>query len=332
MQWRGLTRIPYYPELEAVRRTKEDRSAQILSLMLYWHALPQHQTFNARKHAQQLSRSLRVDCAEVLESLSYLHQLGLLKQECRSFATNSQDPLKQTKTDTVYILDFSALSQFLIGHGVPVPVRVLKQAAADQLDFYAYLSPQRLPLIQGLQGELRLEEYEMTCRLIARLICTLCAGKTEAEAEFARTSVSPAWHMLCQPPVSPEDIASRWLRKDERAIDLDLTDGAFFLPDADSFGTVLPHLWHCGKRKEPRILASALYLCPTTLSSRVHFISDLPMEDLLPALTLLHKLTGALGRIDEAYYEHQQLSEEQRQASYRLYLSHLEQLQRNSQH
>ncbi len=118
--------------------------------------------------------------------------------------------------------------------------------------------------------------------------------------------------MLLQPPVKPEEIASRWLREQERAVDLDLTDGAFFLPDADCFGTRQPHLWHCGKRTEPRILAAALYLCPTAISGQVHFVSDLAKEEIARALCLLWSRTGLKGRLAEEFFAYRELTQSER--------------------
>ncbi|MCR5536658.1 MAG: hypothetical protein K6F05_04505 [Succinivibrio sp.] len=320
MQWHGLTRIPFYPELEVLRRTPADRLPQVLSLLLYWYSLPEHQDFNLRKHTHQISRSLRIAPQEVEECLDYLQELGIVTAKEHSFKTQSLNHDKQVKTDIILSFNFRALSERLTAYDLPVPVRVLKQASADHLDFYTYLSEERLPLVQGLSGRLTGEKYEQTCQTIGTLLVRLCADP-ELE-DFARMAISPAWLMLCQPPQSGEDLARRWLRREERAIDLDLTDGAFFLPDADSFGTQLPHLWHRGKRQEPRVLAAALYLCPTSFSEEVHFISDLPLEVIEQALKLLYKFTGRLGRLDEAYFAQRELEAKERAVQTARYLEH----------
>ncbi|MBO6258150.1 MAG: hypothetical protein J6M93_02275 [Succinivibrio sp.] len=298
----GLTRTPYYPELAVFNRNEADICALVLSVLLYWHSLDEHQRFNSRKHQDQLARNLRVDTARVFDVLEYLTKLRILrlKTQCHETLTG------KNKEDRFYTLDFHELSQKLQAQGLNVPVKVLRHASDDSYEMYTYLSPRLLPKTQGLLGQIKGADYERATIEIARIICGICAE--DDYEDFSYKALAPGWRMLAQPPVTPDELAARWLRAGERAIDLDLGDGSFFLPDGDYFGTSRHHVWHTGSKTEPQVLTAALYLALTAICDSVFFVSDLKIEELEASFVLLKHFTGMNGKLHYAYFENLDLT------------------------
>lgn len=299
---RGLTRTPYYPELAVFNRNEGDVCALVLSVLLYWHSLDEHQRFNSRKHQEQLARNLRISREQVFDVLEYLAQIGILILKTETYETTTQ----KLKEDRFYTLDFHELSQKLKSHNLNIPVKILRHASDDYFQMYTYLSPRLLPQTQGLLGQVKGKEYDRATLEIAKIICGICA-EDEYE-DFSYKALAPGWRMLAQPPVTPHDLAARWCRDGERAIDLDLGDGSFFLPDGDFFGTEKHHVWHTGNEKEPKILTAALYLALTSICQSVYFISDLKIEELADAFRLLKHFTGLTGKLHYAYFENLDLT------------------------
>lgn len=314
----GLNRIPFYPELKEI--TGGDPSgiaALVLSVMLYWHALDSHHRFNARMHLHQVARTLRETPEKVAAALDHLTFLKVLVREEHVFKTASQNPERAFKKDVFYALDFHALRDKLRSCGLDVPLKVLKMAADDSFDALCYISPRALPVVQGLRGSICGKDYERACLAAARIITGICADP-EYES-FSYKALAPGWRMLVQPPCTAEDIAARWLTEDERSIDIDLTDGSFFLPDGERFGTLKHRIWHCGKAEEPRTLAAALYLAAAACTDELHFISDLRVETLRDACKLLQHFTGFAPKLDETYFDNLDLNEADRLKEQDLY-------------
>ena len=318
---RGLFRIPYYPELEVVNEYAGDRSALILSILLYWHSKVSYQRFNARNHLNMLSRNLRVDVLEIKKALDHLVSLKLLNYEACKFTTNSENPLKKEKLDEFYALNFHNLYEFLKDHNLNIPIKVLRKASDDSFDIMAYISPSRLPTEQGLEGLIKGDKYNDTCFNIAKIIVGMCV--LGDYVDFSYKALAPGWRILVEPRRKEdyEDsidvytehakaVSERWMREGERSIDLDLSDGAFFLPDGNYFGTEHHHIWHVKKTKEPKILAAALYLAAASIDDNVSFISDLSIFELDEAFILLYRLTGIKAQIKDAYFENLDLQGE----------------------
>ena len=98
----GLTRVPYYPELNVVRRDTitNDCSPIVLSVLLFWHSKDKYVRFNARCHTHLLARNLRVSPEEVKDALEYLSGIKLLVKKEEVITTQSDDPNKKTKQTT----------------------------------------------------------------------------------------------------------------------------------------------------------------------------------------------------------------------------------------
>lgn len=303
----GLTRIPYYPELNVVNRDdiRNDCSSLVLSVLLFWHSKDKYVRFNARCHTHLLARNLRVSPDSVKEALEYLSSINILIKEEELITTQSEDPNKKTKLNEFYELNFHNLYEFLKGKGIIIPVKVLRLAADDYFDFYSYISPRRLPVVQGLLGMVKGEKYDTAALNCCAIICGICREK-EFE-DFSYKALAPGWRMLAQPPATAYDVVERYQREGERSVDIDLMDGSFFMPDGDYFGTEKHKIWHSGKSVEPRILAAALYLCFTAVDNEIEFYSDLSIDELKPAFELLYRFTGLKGRIGDYYYRYRDI-------------------------
>ena len=115
-----------------------------------------------------------------------------------------------------------------------------------------------MPLVQGLVGMVKGGIYDEAALNVCKVICGIC--KDGDYEDFSYKALAPGWRMLGQPPATAEDVVQRYLREGERSVDIDLMDGSFFMPDGDYFGTEKHKIWHSGKSKEPRVLATALYI------------------------------------------------------------------------
>ena len=154
MEELGLTRVPYYSELSVFNRddVQNDAVCLVLSVMLYWHSLEKCQRFNARNHVHLLARNLRRTPECVKECLDYLTSLKILDKKEETITTESDNPDKKTKLNEFYTLNFHVLHELLKEHNLNIPVKILRLASDDYFDIYSYLSPKRMPLVQGLVG------------------------------------------------------------------------------------------------------------------------------------------------------------------------------------
>ncbi len=325
----GLTRIPYYPELNVVNRKSvpNDCASLVLSVLLFWHSKDKFVRFNARNHTHLLARNLRISPDAVKEALEYLNSIKLLDKKEEIITTQSEDPNKKTKLNEFYDLNFHNLHEYLKACGIVIPVKVLRLAADDYLDFYSYISPRRLPVVQGLLGMVKGENYDKAALNCCAIICGICR---EAEYEdFSYKALAPGWRMLAQPPATAYDVVQRYQREGERSVDIDLMDGSFFMPDGDYFGTEKHKIWHSGKNSEPRVLAAALYLCFSACDNEVEFYSDLSVNELKDAFSLLYRFTRLKGRISDYYFKYRDLVGEQlenEQKKYQELLNSLDEL------
>lgn len=327
MEELGLTRIPFYSELTVFNRenVNGDITALVLSVMLYWHSLDKHQRFNGRNHVYLLARNLRATPEAVKESLEYLTEQKLLDKKLQTITTKSENPDKKTKLNEYYVLNFHNLHEALKAHNLNVPIKILRMASDDFFDLYSYISPLRLPKVQGLVGMIKGEEYDEAALNACRIICGIC-NEDDLE-DFSYKALAPGWRMLAQPPARPEDLVLRYKKEGERSVDIDLTDGAFFMPDGDCFGTEKHKIWHSGRQTEPRILATALFLCFSALSDRVEFYSDLDIEELEEGFKLLYRFTKLKGRLTDVYFNYKDYQDEALQRAKEKYAEILKSLE-----
>ena len=308
MEETGITRIPYYPELKCLNRgnIRGDITALVMSVMLYWNSLEKCIRFNARSHLELLSINLKERKEDIRESMEYLCSIGILEKETETIRTQSLQESKKIKFNEFYTLNFHVLKETLLRHGCNIPVKILKMASDDYFDIYAYISPRRLPVIQGVFGMVKGEFYEKAAVSVCQILCGICSDKRYEE--FSVKALAQGWRILAQPPVSAEELAARYLRAGERSVDVDLTDGSFFLPDGNCFGTQTHRIWHCAKTAEPKILAGSLYLCFCTICPDLKFYSDLTVAELEPAIRLLYEFTGLKAVLTDRYFFYRELT------------------------
>lgn len=209
----GTYKNTFYSELTVFNRkdVNNDITALVLSVMLYWHSLDKHQRFNGRNHVYLLARNLRVNPEAVKEALEYLTSLKLLDKRNEVITTESENPDKKTKLNEFYVLNFHNLHEELKKHSLNIPVKILRMASDDFFDLYSYISPLRLPKVQGLVGMIKGEAYDIAALNACKIICSICS---EPEFEdFSYKALAPGWRMLAQPPARAEDLVERYKRK-----------------------------------------------------------------------------------------------------------------------
>ena len=326
MEELGLTRIPYYSELTVFNRSdvNNDPLTLVLSVMLYWHSKDKYMRFNARQHVHLLARNLRITPIAVKDALDYATSIGILDIESETITTQSDDPNKRTKLNEFYSLNFHNLHELLVQKDMNIPIKILRLASDDYFDIYSYLSPKRMPVLQGLVGMVKGGIYDEAALNCCKIICGICREK-EYE-DFSYKALAPGWRMLAQPPATADDLVERYLRDGERSVDIDLMDGSFFMPDGDYFGTEKHYIWHSGKTNEPRILATALYLCFTALCDEVEFYSDLEIDDLKEGFELLYKFTGLKGKLTKTYFNYKDYVDDDYIKAQKVYYSILDSL------
>ena len=324
MEQLGLNRIPYYSELAVFNRDEvnNDITSLVLSVLLYWQSKDKYVRFNARQHSYLLARNLRVSHEKVIEALTYLTSLSLLDKQTETITTKGDTP--KEKLNEFYHLNFHRLKVALKEKGLDIPIKILRLASDDYFDLFSYLSPNRLPLVQGLVGMIKGDKYEEAALNVCKILVGICA--TAEYEDFSYKALAPGWRMLCQAPVTAEELVQRYLQEGERSVDIDLTDGSFFMPDGDYFGTEKHKIWHSGKAIEPRILASCMYLCFTAIDKEVSFYSDLTVTELKKAFELLYRFTNLKGRLDEVYFNYQDLQGDELTEAQALYQKILDSL------
>lgn len=303
----GLNRLPYYPQLTVLTGGKHNALTLVLSALLFWNTRDVTCRFQKKQHLYQLSLHLKLDREEVAETFDELYALGLIYDVTELFL-RKKDPVRLARGEiledkyeerTFTFLDLKKLETALHEHGEDgISVHMLSHAADDSFELYDVINQERLPLVQYLVGQVTGEDFERTALNCARLATALA----DRLSDFALKAVAPGWRMLLQPPATAEDIASRWLRADERAIDLEFADGTIFLPDSRCFGASEHHVSHHGDKIEPRIFAAAFLLAASAECPTLHYISPLPLGVLKDAAALLFDLTGLCARLEEEYY------------------------------
>ena len=311
MHDQGLIRIPYYPQLQVLNREDKngDYLCSILSIFLYWYAKERYVRFNLRQHGRIIANHLGLSSEALTEAIDYLIRLKILSKSVEKIETKSDNSLKKIKYNEYLNFDFHALHERLADKGVHISVKMLRLAADDGFEFYTHLIPKKMPQTQGLKGAIKGQRFLEGAIMAATLLCTL--AQSEEYNEFTAKALSEGYSVLCKKPVTPAELAERYLREGERAVDIDLTDGTFFIPDGDYFGAYTHQTWHSGKQREARILGCALYLAFTYEQGPAYF-SDLACDEITDGLRLLYRLTGKKGLIGDYYYEYQDVTADEK--------------------
>ncbi len=302
----GLIRLPYYPQLTALFDGRHGPESLVLSALLYWNTRDKISRFQKTQHLYQLALHLRLSPEEVGQSITCLENMGIAYY-VRERQLKKKDPAKlrqgldlpdEYKEREFLRLDLKKLSMLLQRQGqTTLSPLLLRHAAEDNFEIYDVINKERLPATQYLEGKISGPAFDAAALRCARLACAI----TAADEDFAQRAVAPGWRMLLQPPAQPQDIASRWTRPGERAIDLEFADGTIFLPDNDCFGALTHRIAHRGNSREARVLAAAFLLAAAWGEPELHFCSEIDLGEIKEAIALLYHSCGMKARLSPEF-------------------------------
>lgn len=315
----GLWRLPYYPQLTALFSGQHGPESLVLSALLFWNTRDAGCRFEARQHLYQLALHLNLEVPAVQEALERLTERGFLysvtekrlKKADPHLAANGETPPPKYEKHVYLRLNLKILAAQLQAAGLErLSPRVLRQAAADNFELYDAINPERLPLTQYLLGSVSGEDFERTARNCAALVCSVA----EKDEDFALKAAAPGWRMLIQPPATGPDIAGRWLRDGERAIDFEFGAGTIFLPDSSCFRAQRHQVVQPGQCREARILAAAFLMAAACSCAGLTFCSEIDMSEIKEAAQLLYRHTGLKPELSETFCKERMLSPEETSA------------------
>ncbi len=327
----GLNRLPYYPQLTVLNGGRHGALTLLLSALLFWNTRGSGCRFQKKQHLYQLSLHLKLPLPEIEAAMQELYARGLIYDETQRLERRGQvQPQSDQNQAATYIertytlIDIRKLAAQLQAAGENfLSTTVLEHASDDSFELYDVINKERLPLQQKLCGQISGRDFDR-----AALCCaTLAVNLTASDPDFACRAVAPGWRMLLQPPVTAEDIASRWQRPGERAIDLEFADGTIFIPDSASFGAAEHHVSHHGKAAEPKVFAAAFLLAACSACDNLQLITPLPLELLQQAAALLSDCTALKIRPDSVILHQENLSVSDEEEQVRQWREFVQQLQ-----
>ena len=299
----GLTRTPYFPVLTALF-PQDNNSVLLLSALLYWCSRFRNSSFNERTHIGQFAVHLNLSIEQIKHSLNEIKKLNIINEK-RELKEKKKDPndgnqnSNKIKENILLNINYKKLSELLKSHNIDLSAKVLKHSADDSFDFFATIGDYALPLEQKLIGCAKDKIFTDVAFALAKLLVYIA----NFEDDFAFKALAPGWRMLIQPPATYQDIASRWLGEDDRAIDIEFSDGTFFLPDGDKYGAQEHLCLQRGKKEEPQILAAAFLLTAQESSQyQLRFISDLSPALLEKAINLVNRALTIKPKLLDIYY------------------------------
>lgn len=328
----GLNRLPYYPQLTVLTGGRHGALTLLLSALLFWNTRDAGCRFQKKQHLYQLSLHLKLPLAEIEAALQELYARGLIHDETqrlprRSGPKSGEDRAGDEAVEylerTYTLVEFDHLAAALQEAGEShLCSLVLEHAADDSFELYDVINKERLPLVQKLCGQISGADFDRAALACAALAVSL----TAADPAFAQKAVAPGWRMLLQPPVTAEDIASRWQRPGERAIDLEFADGTIFIPDSACFGAREHHVSHHGSAAEPRIFAAAFLLAACSACDALQLITPLPAATLQQAALLLTAHTALRPRAEAVLFHGGDLNAQEAAAQQRQWQEFVRQL------
>ena len=247
---------------------------------------------------------LNLSIEQIKHSLNEIKKLNIIDEK-RELIETKKDPndgnqnSNKIKENILLNINYKKLSELLKSHNIDLSAKVLKHSADDSFDFFATIGDYALPLEQKLIGCAKDKIFTDVAFALAKLLVYIA----NFEDDFAFKALAPGWRMLIQPPATYQDIASRWLGEDDRAIDIEFSDGTFFLPDGDKYGAQEHLCLQRGKKEEPQILAAAFLLTAQESSQyQLRFISDLSPALLEKAINLVNRALTIKPILLDIYY------------------------------
>lgn len=293
----ALQRIPYFPAFKCL--FDDPLGAEILSVILYHQCKGGQSFFCKEDHLYLLKEQLCAGADKIEDLIDKMILQGILVQRFEA-VLKKKDPRLILKGQTgpdeyegrcFLRADLSFISALLQRQGLKITPRLLEHAADDELDFYAAIDDYKLPLQQKLTGKVHGAQFDRLALLCARFLVYIA----KEHRELFDKAVAPGWHMLLSPPVESTEIAGRWTQSGQRALDLCLNDGTFFLCDADCIGNSEHYITHYRKHHESMVLSCALMLCIGTICPQMRYKGEVGDKIIKEAETLLEGWAEAEG-------------------------------------
>ncbi len=287
----ALQRIPYFPALKCL--FDDPLGSEILSVIIYHQSKYRQSRFCKEDHLYLLKDQLCAQATRIEALIDKMILQGILVQRFES-VLKKKDPklaLKEILAPDEYEgsrylgADLNFICTLLRLKGFKITPKLLEHAADDSLDFYAAIDDYKLPLQQKLTGRVRGAQFDEASLILAQFLVFVA----NCRPKLFDKAVAPGWHMLLCPPAKPCDIAKRWTREGQRALDLCLTDGTFFMCDGDFIGNACHCISHYRKQEESMELACALLLAASAICPDLQFESEVSDEIYGKALALLEE-------------------------------------------
>lgn len=349
MAKKGLVRVPFYPQLNVLRALHPD-APLVMSALLFWMSRNSDPTFCELRHNYQMAMHLDLSLERFTSCLSFLKAEKLFLEHEVVIPPKEITAESKDHVETRLSLDFSALEGLIErcrsdaatanesaeATGAlklppcPISAKLLQHAADDAFDFYDVIEEKFLPTTQKLCGTLNGDDFTRAAELCAYFLVYL----NEVHEELAFKGIAPGWKLMLIVPLNQswqeyaQELSVRFLRKGERAVDLNLSDGNFFFPDHDEIKSPQHVIKHFGRKTEPRIIASALILMLCAhFPEKLQLQSELSVKELVPALHLVHELFPELelkNAISSEYFKSRHLNPEEQAAEERALSATLE--------
>lgn len=323
MAKQGLIRVPYYPQL-ACLSTVHPHAPLVMSTLLFWMSRNQTEaTYCEQRHNYQLALHLGLEYQDLVDCMQKLQQENLFISHTITIPPKERTVDAKDKFEVRLSLDFNALAALLQKYGMSIPRKLLHHAADDSFDFYDVVDDKRLPVIQSLHGHLGGAQYQAAALVVSKFLIYV----NEHCDNLASSAIAPGWKLLLTVPLGKtedeyaSELAVRFLRPQEMAIDFNFTDGNFFLPCHDEIQGEVHVVKHYRKHRPSMSLAAALLLHLTTHFPELSFTSELSIEQLFPALALCHEINGQVPVLGEAYYAARNLTVRERQDETQRYIA-----------
>lgn len=322
MAKQGLIRIPYYPQLSCLQ-SLHPQAPLVMSALLFW--MSRNQTtasYCEQRHNYQLSLHLGLDYSVFVECMRILHEQHLFIQHSVILSPKEKTADSKEKEEIRLSLDFTALQQLLHHLGSDIKLKLLLHAADDSFDIYDVIDDKKLPLVQVLHGHLEGETYLKA----AVEACRFLIYVNEHCENLAASAIAPGWKLLLALPMGMSEeeyavqLATRFTRPQEKAIDFNLMDGTFFLPAFEEIQGEVHSIKHYRKHPASMTFAAALMLhLAEHFGKHLYFTSELSVEQLYSAFMVCREINGRVPVLAEQYYAERRLSLQQIQAEQQLY-------------
>lgn len=283
-----LVRVPFFPQFNVLKDLHE-LAPQVVSLLTFWMTENREPSYCEVRHNYQIARHLCVELNDYVACLQILKDTGLF--DTHEIETRKADPEKEIsrKTEVRLTLKVRRLQELLNERGFKVPLSLLLNSANDSFDFYDVIEDKHLPIEQKLYGTISGKTYEDASFISALYLLYL----DSEHQQLSLDAIAEAWRILLPLPEDTslidyaKELNERFLRKGERAIDVNLSDGNIFIPDHDEIKNLVHITRHYRKKELPMLVASSFFMMLSALfKDNLKFSSDLGLKELTKAVVL----------------------------------------------